>query len=87
MHALFDKNLAKNHWSISAHILRAFSEYFGAKTEQLDMYSEGGRFTFTSYTEKLMNGNGVQSSHNLGPEKGLMMARNIEAAIANLDRY
>ena len=60
MHALFDKNSAKNHWSISAHTLKAFSEYFGAKTEQLDMYAEGGRATFTSYTEKIMYGKGAQ---------------------------
>ncbi|KAI9873973.1 MAG: hypothetical protein M1830_010342 [Pleopsidium flavum] len=56
MHALFDKNVAKNTWSIPANVLRDFIEYFGPKTEQLDIYSENGRATFTSYTEKIMEG-------------------------------
>ena len=58
MHALFDKHKARNQWRIGAHILKSFSEYFGPKTEQLDIYSEGGRVTLTSYTEKITNGNG-----------------------------
>ena len=58
MHALFDEKIAKNKWSIGAHVLRTFSEYFGPKTEQLDIYSEDGRVTFTSYTEKIMDGRG-----------------------------
>ena len=58
MHALFDKSAANNRWSIGAHVLKTFSEYFGTKTEQLDVYCEGGRATFTSYTEKIMDGNG-----------------------------
>lgn len=56
--AVFNKTTAKSRWSVGAHVLKSFSEYFGAKTEQLDMYYENGRFTFTSYTEKIMNGNG-----------------------------
>ncbi|SLM35461.1 dna repair protein rad9 [Lasallia pustulata] len=56
MHALFDKNAAKNRWTISASVLRSFSEHFGPKTEQLDIYSEEGRAMFTSYTEKIMDG-------------------------------
>ena len=58
MHALFDKNTARNRWTISAYVLKSFSEYFGVKTEQLDLHYEGGRVTFTSYTEKIMDGNG-----------------------------
>lgn len=58
MHALFDKNAAKNNWTISASVLRNFIEYFGGATEQLDMYSENGRAQFTSYTEKIMDGKG-----------------------------
>lgn len=58
MHALFDKNTAKNTWTISASTLRSFAEYFGANTEQLDISSEGERTTITSYTEKIMNGRG-----------------------------
>jgi len=58
-HAVFNKATAKNHWSMGAHVLRSFSEYFGTNTEQLDMYYEASRFTFTSYTEKVMNGNEI----------------------------
>ena len=59
MHALFDKNAAKNRWTISASVLRSFGEHFGPKTEQLDIYSEGERAMFTSYTEKIMDGKGL----------------------------
>lgn len=59
MHALFDKKIAKNTWSIPGNVLRDFIEYFGPKTEQLDIYSESGRATFTSYTEKIMEGKGM----------------------------
>lgn len=59
MHALFNRNSSHNTWTISASALRSFAEYFGAKTEQLDVFSENGRTTFTSYTEKIMNGKGL----------------------------
>ncbi|KAL8737425.1 MAG: hypothetical protein Q9181_001704 [Wetmoreana brouardii] len=55
-HALFNQNAAKNRWRIGADILRSFLEYFGANTEQLDIYAEDGRAAFTSYTEKVMQG-------------------------------
>ncbi|KAI9820263.1 MAG: hypothetical protein M1827_005885 [Pycnora praestabilis] len=56
MHALFDKDTANNRWAIQSRVLREFVEHFGPKTEQLDIYSENGRATFTSYTEKIMDG-------------------------------
>jgi cell cycle checkpoint control protein RAD9A len=59
MHALFDRSAAKNRWTISARVLRDFAEHFGPKTEQLDFYSENGRATFTSYTEKITDGKGM----------------------------
>ena len=59
IHALFDKRNAKNKWRIGSDVLRTFIEYFGAGTELLDVYSEEGRVTFTSYTKKIMN--------NMGP--------------------
>ena len=59
MHALFNSNAAKNMWTIGASTLRSFSEYFGLNTEQLDICSEDGRTTFTSYTEKIMSGRGL----------------------------
>ena len=58
MHALFVKETAKNYWSISSKTLREFVEHFGPGTEQLDIYSEDGRVSLTSYTEKVMSGNG-----------------------------
>jgi len=61
MHALFNKNAAKNAWRIDAGTLRSFVEYFGTNTEYLDISSEDGRATFTSYTEKVMNGKGLTS--------------------------
>ncbi|KAL8648066.1 MAG: hypothetical protein Q9210_005201 [Variospora velana] len=54
--ALFDPHSAKNSWSIGAFVLRSFIEYFGANTEQLDIFAEDGRVVFTSYTDKIMYG-------------------------------
>ena len=61
MHALFDRNSAKNTWKIDAGTLRSFLEYFGVNTEQLDISSENGRTTFMSYTEKITSGRGTCS--------------------------
>lgn len=58
MHALFDKNRATNTWKVRSKMLRGIMEYFGAKTEQLDIYAEDGKVTFTSYTDKIMHGKG-----------------------------
>ena len=65
MHALFDKNLANNKWSIQSALLKEYIEYFGPKTEQLDIYAEDSRAIFTSYTEKIMNGKGCALSYIL----------------------
>ena len=62
MHALFDRNTAKNSWSMRAGGLREYVEYFGAKTEMLDIFSgeDGdGRAVFKSFTEKISNGKEV----------------------------
>jgi cell cycle checkpoint control protein RAD9A len=64
MHALFHPELAKNYWAISSRTLREFVDHFGAGTEQLDIYSEDGRASFTSYTEKIMSGNRKLNSHH-----------------------
>ena len=58
VHALFIKESANNTWSISSRTLREFVEHFGPGTEQLDIYFEDGRVSLTSYTEKIMSGNG-----------------------------
>lgn len=59
MHALFVKENAHNTWSISSRTLREFVEHFGPGTEQLDIYSADGRVSLTSFTEKIMSGNGM----------------------------
>lgn len=59
MHALFVTESAFNKWSISSKALKEFVEHFGPGTEQLDIYSEDGRVSFTSFTEKIMAGNGT----------------------------
>ena len=60
MHALFDRSSAKNTWRIGSGVLRNLTEYFGAGTEQLDIYAEEGRVRFDSYTEKVMNDRGLR---------------------------
>ncbi|RKF61170.1 DNA repair protein rad9 [Erysiphe neolycopersici] len=59
MHAFFDKESASNSWSISSKVLREFTDHFGPGTEQLDIYLEGGRVNFTSFTEKILLGNEI----------------------------
>ena len=59
--AVFDVDSAQNHWIISSKVLREFIEYFGPKTEQLDVYSENGKATFLTYTEKITDGKGSES--------------------------
>jgi cell cycle checkpoint control protein RAD9A len=57
MHALFDRNFAKNRWSLHSGAVKAYIEYFGTKTEMLDIFAgEDGRCVFKSYTEKITNG-------------------------------
>lgn len=64
MHALFDRTLASNHWSIQAALIKEYVDFFGAKTEQLDIYSEDDRVSFTSFTEKIANGKGLWRQPN-----------------------
>jgi cell cycle checkpoint control protein RAD9A len=59
MHAHFAKESANNKWSISSKALREFVEHFGPGTEQLDIYSDEGRVSFTSYTDKVVSRNGL----------------------------
>lgn len=58
MHALFDRNAASQGWKIAARVLREYIEFFGPKTEQLDLVAQDGKAIFTSFTEKVTNGNG-----------------------------
>lgn len=57
MHALFDRNAAKNMWIMHSGAIKEYIEYFGTKTEKLDIFAgEDGRCVFKSYTEKISNG-------------------------------
>ncbi|KAH7400567.1 Rad9-domain-containing protein [Phaeosphaeria sp. MPI-PUGE-AT-0046c] len=57
MHALFDRNVAKNRWILHSGAVKEYIEYFGTKTEMLDIFAgEDGRCVFKSYTEKITNG-------------------------------
>ena len=62
MHALFAKSAAPNGWTLSSRIMREYIEYFGPRTEQLDMLAKDGKAIFTSFTEKIMDGKGKCSS-------------------------
>lgn len=65
VHALFDRTAASQGWTISARVLREYIEYFGPKTEQLDLLAQDGKAIFTSFTEKLQDGKGTspQAGH------------------------
>ena len=56
MHALFDRNTAKQGWRVSSRVLREYLEFFGPKTEQLDLLAQHGKAIFTSFTEKIEDG-------------------------------
>ena len=60
MQAIFNRSRATNVWKMQAKMLRELSEYFGPRTEQLDIYSEEGNVTLTSYTEKVVHGKGLK---------------------------
>ncbi|KAK1039745.1 hypothetical protein LTR33_015914 [Friedmanniomyces endolithicus] len=56
MHALFDRAVATQGWRISSRMLREYIEFFGPKTEQLDLLAQEGKAIFTSFTEKVAAG-------------------------------
>ncbi|KAF2772848.1 hypothetical protein EJ03DRAFT_171613 [Teratosphaeria nubilosa] len=59
MHALFDKSAASQGWKISSRVMREYIEFFGPKTEQLDLLAQEGKAIFTSFTEKIQDGKEV----------------------------
>ena len=61
MHAIFDEPVAKNSWTIGAHVLKTCCEYFGAKRESLDLSYDGNRAVFTSYSDKKIKEEGWPS--------------------------
>jgi cell cycle checkpoint control protein RAD9A len=59
-HALFDRAMTQNQWTLDSRLLREIIEHFAPSAEQLDLSSENGRAVFTSFTTKITNGKGVQ---------------------------
>ncbi|KAH8732368.1 DNA repair protein-like protein rad9 [Phaeosphaeriaceae sp. PMI808] len=60
MYTIFDHNAAKNRWSMHSGAIKEYVEYFGTKTEMLDIFAgEDGRCVFKSYTAKISNGKEV----------------------------
>ncbi len=65
-HALFDRAMTQNQWTIDSRFVREIIEHFGPSAEQLDLSSENGRAVFTSFTPKVTNGKGVRETTGLG---------------------
>ncbi|QDS75670.1 hypothetical protein FKW77_007473 [Venturia effusa] len=65
MHALFDRTTANNRWSMRSPFLKEFSDYFGPKAEQLDIYYEEGKVTFLSFTDKVISSKNEILKHPL----------------------
>ncbi|KAK3114175.1 hypothetical protein LTR53_007754 [Teratosphaeriaceae sp. CCFEE 6253] len=53
MHALFDCTAARQGWRIASRLLREYIEFFGPKTDQLDLLAQNDKAVFTSFTEKV----------------------------------
>lgn len=57
-HALFDQSRTQNQWRVESKLLREIIDYFSPSAEQLDMYPDGGKAVFTSFTNKITDGKG-----------------------------
>ncbi|EAW13939.1 putative DNA repair protein rad9 [Aspergillus clavatus NRRL 1] len=58
-HAIFDRSSVTNQWSIDPRYLKEITDHFSVSAEQLDIYSDGGKVIFTSFTTKITEGNGL----------------------------
>jgi cell cycle checkpoint control protein RAD9A len=57
-HAIFDKARSRNQWKIESKFLREIIEHFSHSAEQLDIYPDGSKAVFTSFTTKVTDGGG-----------------------------
>jgi cell cycle checkpoint control protein RAD9A len=57
-HAVFDRSRVKNEWKVESKFLREIIDHFSPSAEQLDIYPEGGKAVFTSFTTKVTDGKG-----------------------------
>ena len=65
MHATFDRRNptnVRNNWRINSRLLKEYIDHFGPKAENLGMQAEGGRVTFCSFTEKVVDGKGKKTT-------------------------
>ncbi|KAN0076474.1 Rad9 domain containing protein [Elaphomyces granulatus] len=58
-HAIFDKARSRNQWKIESKFLREIIEHFSHSAEQLDIYPDGSKAVFTSFTTKVTDGREV----------------------------
>lgn len=56
MAPVFDRDLARNRWTIGSRLMMEYMVHFGPRAEQFDISSDNGRASFTSFTEKVMEG-------------------------------
>lgn len=76
---MFDPSRTQNQWQVEAKLLREIIDYFSPSAEQLDMYPDGGKAVFTSFTNKITDGKGSFVSP-LSWLTILTQSRNIETA-------
>jgi cell cycle checkpoint control protein RAD9A len=57
-HAVFDRSRTTNQWAIEARFLKEITAHFSPSAEQLDIYSDGDKAVFTSFTTKVTDGKG-----------------------------
>lgn len=60
-YTLFEKSTAPNKFKIQPRLLKVYMEHFGPRAEHLDILSEEGMAFFTSFTERIADGNGMYS--------------------------
>ncbi|KAI9368498.1 Rad9-domain-containing protein [Aspergillus egyptiacus] len=58
-HAIFDRSMATNEWSIEPKFMKEITDHFSPSAEQLDIYAESTKAIFTSFTTKLTDGKEV----------------------------
>ena len=58
-HAVFDRRNATNQWTADPRFLKQVIEHFSVSAEQLDMFADGEKAVFTSFTTKVTDGTGM----------------------------
>lgn len=85
-HALFDQNNAPYGWSVNSRLMREYIEYFGAKTEQLDLQVRDNKAIFTSFTEKIIDGKGMEIRAGIRSCRTDSSCRNSQTTVGDSNR-